>query len=348
MLAVLKELIEQLRAGVDLTPSEVRAAANFLADLDRPDEEKAEFLAALRDKGESGEEVGYFAEAFLSLAITPTVNLGGKPSIDICGTGGDRLELINVSTTAMFIVAAGGAAVVKHGNRAITSRSGGGDVLEKLGIPITNSPEKMMAALEQIGIGFLFAPLFHPSFAAVANARKKLAEQGIATVFNLLGPLLNPLRPEYQLIGVFSPTILEKYALALARLGRKRAWVVHGGVPNGSGMDEISTVGETEVHEVKDASFNYFHLFPDQLGFRIPSLHELRGGDAEQNANTLTAILSGTERGAKRDFVLINAAAGLVVAGLAPRMEKGLQLAAQLVDSGQAVAKLREFQAFFR
>ena len=344
----MKELIEQLRSGIDLTPSEVRAAANLLADSDAPDEEKTEFLAALREKGESGEEVGYFAEAFLSLAVTLPVDFAGKPSIDLCGTGGDRLELINVSTTAMFIVAAGGAAVAKHGNRAITSRSGGADALEKLGIPIKNSPEKMIAALEQTGVGFLFAPLFHPAFAAVANARKKLAEQGIATVFNLLGPLLNPLRPEYQLIGVFSPTILEKYALALARLGRKRAWVVHGQVPNGSGMDEISTVGETEVHEVKDSSFNYFHLFPDQLGLRTPSLHELRGGDADQNAKSLTAILSGTDRGAKRDFVLINAAAGLVVAGLAPRMEKGFQFAAELVDSGQALAKLQELQAFFR
>jgi len=245
-------------------------------------------------------------------------------------------------------VAAAGAAVVKHGNRAITSRSGGADVLEKLGIPVTSSPEKMIAALEQTGVGFLFAPLFHPAFGAVANARKKLAEQGIATVFNLLGPLLNPLRPEYQLIGVFSPTILEKYALALARLGRKRAWVVHGEVPNGSGMDEISTIGETAVHEVKESAFNYFHLFPDQFGIRAPSLHELRGGDAEQNAKSLTGILAGTERGAKRDFVLMNAAAGLVVAGLAARMEKGLQAAAQLVDSGQAFAKLQEFQEFFR
>jgi anthranilate phosphoribosyltransferase len=134
----------------------------------------------------------------------------------------------------------------------------------------------------------------------------------------------------------------------LARLGRKRAWVVHGEVPNGSGMDEISTIGETAVHEVKESAFNYFHLFPDQFGIRAPSLHELRGGDAEQNAKSLTGILAGTERGAKRDFVLMNAAAGLVVAGLAARMEKGLQAAAQLVDSGQAFAKLQEFQEFFR
>jgi anthranilate phosphoribosyltransferase len=343
----LKELIEKLRSGIDLTSAEVADAANLLADPLSPDDEKAEFLGALRDKGETGEEVGFFAEAFLSLAVRPQVNLQGKPSIDLCGTGGDRLELINVSTTAIFIVAAAGAAVVKHGNRGITSRSGGADVLEKLGIPVTNSPEKMTAALEQTGIGFLFAPLFHPAFRAVANARKKLAEQGVATVFNLLGPLLNPLRPEYQLIGVFSPTILEKYALALARLGRKRAWVVHGEVPNGSGMDEVSTVGETVVHEVKGSSFNYFHLFPDQLGLRTPSLHELRGGDAEQNAKSLTAVLARKERGPKRDFVLINAAAGLVIAGLAPRMEKGLQAAAELVDSGQALAKLQEFQAFF-
>ena len=344
---LLKELIEQLRAGIDLSASEVRAAANFLADSQFPDDEKAQFLAALRNKGETGEEVGYFAEAFLALSTAPGVDLQGKPSIDICGTGGDRLELINVSTTAMFIVAAGGAVVAKHGNRAITSRSGGADVLERLGIPITGAKEKMVAALQQTGVGFLFAPLYHPAFQAVAEVRRKLAEEGVATVFNLLGPLLNPLRPEFQLIGVFAPTILEKYALALARLGRKRAWVVHGEVPNGSGMDEISTVGETAVHEVKESSFNYFHLFPDQLGLKVSSLHELKGGDADQNAKSLIAILSGAERGAKRDFVLINAAAGLVVAGLAPRMERGLQAAAELVDSGQALAKLREFQQFF-
>src|SRR5260221_10333563 len=142
--------------------------------------------------------------------------------------------------------------------------------------------EKMIAALEQTGVGFLFAPLFHPAFGAVANARKKLAEQGIATVFNLLGPLLNPMRPEYQLIGVFSPTILEKYALALARLGRKRAWVVHGEVPNGSGMDEISTIGETAVYEGKEAAFNYFYLFPYQFGIRPPNLHQFRGGESGQ------------------------------------------------------------------
>ena len=343
----LKELIEQLRANIDLTVKDVETAAGFLADGQHSDEEKAEFLAALRDKGETGEEVGYFAEAFLRLAIRPSTEFRGRPSIDLCGTGGDRLDLINVSTTAIFIVAAGGAVVVKHGNRAFTSRSGGADVLERLGIPVTGPPERMIAALEQTGIGFLFAPLYHPAFRAVAGARQRLAEQGVATVFNLLGPLLNPLRPAFQLIGVFSPTILEKYALALARLGRKRAWVVHGEVPNGSGMDEVSTLGETAVHEVKDSSFNYFHLFPDQLGLRIPSLHELRGGDVEQNAKNLIAIISGSERGPKRDFVLINAAAALVVAGLAPRMDSGLALAADLVDSGHAFAKLREFQQAF-
>jgi anthranilate phosphoribosyltransferase len=343
----LKELTQQLRANIGLTASDVENATRFLADGRSSDEEKVAFLAALRDKGETSEELSYFAEAFLALAIKPEITFQGKPSIDICGTGRDRLDLINVSTTAMFILAAGGAIAVKHGNRAITSRSGSADVLEKLGIPVTGSPERMMAAIEETGVGFLFAPLYHPAFEAVAGAHQKLAEQGVATIFNLLGPLLNPLRPEFQLIGVFSPNVLEKCALALARLGRKRAWVVHGTVPNSCGMDEVSTLGETTVHEVRESSFNHFRLCPDQFGLRTPSLHELRGGDAGQNAKHLLAIISGAERGPKRDFVLINAAAGLVVAGLAPCLNRGLQMAADLIDSGHALAKLREFQQAF-
>ena len=156
-----------------------------------------------------------------------------------------------------------------------------------LGIPIACTTEQMVDCIHQTGIGFFFAPLYHPAFRLVAPIRKKLAEQGIATVFNLLGPLLNPAGPTCQLTGVFSPTILEKYAIALREVGRSRAWVVHGQVLSGSGMDEISSLGETEVYEVKGNALNNFHLFPDQLGFRKPSLHELRGGDAAQNAKVL-------------------------------------------------------------
>lgn len=344
----MKEFTDQLHAKVDLTRSQVLRASEQLASGDIKDTEKANFLTALRDKGETGEEVGYFAEAFLTMAVAPNIQIGERPTIDLCGTGGDRLELINVSTTAMFVVAAAGVVVLKHGNRAITSRSGGADVLERLGIPVTCATDQMVACIEETGVGFLFAPLYHPTFQLIAPVRKQLAEQGIATIFNLLGPLLNPLRPEFQLVGVFSQAILEKYAIALSQLGRRRAWVIHGSVPSGSGMDEISPLGETQVHEVKGKSFNYFHLFPEELGISPTNLHDLRGGDAETNAKILEAIISGRERGARRGFVLLNAAAGLVIAGLAPKMDSGLRLAADLIDSGKASAKLEEFQRFFR
>jgi anthranilate phosphoribosyltransferase len=344
----LKDLIEQLRDGGDLRMGQVRDASRLLADPAVPELEKGDFLVALKQKGESGEELGYFARSFLELAIRPALHLEGKPSVDIVGTGGDRLELINVSTTCIFLLAAAGVVVLKHGNKAITSRAGAADVLENLGIPIACPPERMTDCIHQTGIGFFFAPLYHPAFRLVAPIRKKLGEQGIATVFNLLGPLLNPAEPTCQLTGVFSPTILEKYAVALREVGRRRAWVVHGQVLGGSGMDEISLLGETEVHEVKADTLNQFYLFPDQLGFRKPALHELRGGNAEQNARALTDILANQDRSARRDLIVINSAAALVIAGVVPRMESGIQLANEILDSGRALEKLREFQRFFR
>jgi anthranilate phosphoribosyltransferase len=343
----LKDLIEQLRGKVDLRMDQAREASRQLAHPTVSEVEKGDFLVALRAKGESGEELGYFARSFLELAIRPTLQLGGRPSIDIVGTGGDRLELINVSTTCIFLLAAAGVVVLKHGNKAITSKAGAADVLENLGIQIACPPEKMSDCIHQTGIGFFFAPLYHPAFRLVAPIRRKLAERGIATVFNLLGPLLNPAEPTCQLTGVFSPTILERYAIALREIGRSRAWVVHGQVSGGAGMDEVSLLGETEVHEVKEDALNQFYLFPDQLGFRTPSLHELRGGDAAQNARVLIDILANRDRSARRDLITINAAAGLVIAGAVPRMESGIKLANELFDSGLALEKLREFQRFF-
>jgi anthranilate phosphoribosyltransferase len=343
----LKELIEQLQDGIDLRMDQVREASTLLADPAVPELEKADFLLALKSKGESGEELGYFARSFLELSIRPALRLEGRTSVDIVGTGGDRLELINVSTTCIFVLAAAGVVVLKHGNKAITSKAGAADVLEVLGIPLACPPEQMADCIHQTGVGFFFAPLYHPAFRLVAPIRKKLAGQGIATVFNLLGPLLNPAQPTCQLTGVFSPTILEKYAVALREIGRSRAWVVHGQVLGGSGMDEISLLGETEVHEVKGDSLNQFYLFPDQLGFRRPSLHELRGGNAAQNAHALMDILANQDRSARRDLITINAAAGLVITGVASRMESGIQLATEILDSGRALEKLHEFQRFF-
>jgi anthranilate phosphoribosyltransferase len=344
----LKRLIEQLRDRVDLAFPDTREAAFLLADPAVPDTDKADFLVALREKGESGEELGYFARSFLELAVRPEVCLEGRPSADIVGTGGDRLELINVSTTCIFLLAAAGVIVIKHGNRGVTSKAGAADVLEALGIPVTCDPGLMSDCIRQTGIGFLFAPSYHPAFRVIAPVRRQLAEQGMPTVFNLLGPLLNPAQPATQLTGVFSPDILEKYGVALRELGRKRAWVVHGYAVSGAGMDEISLLGETAVYEVRDASLKSFRLFPDQLGFRAPALHELRGGSAPVNAGILTDILANRDRSARRDLIVINAAASLIVAEVVEQMESGIKLANEILDSGLAYKKLCEFQRFFQ
>jgi anthranilate phosphoribosyltransferase len=345
----LKHFIEQLRDRVDLKFAEAREASLLLADPAVSDRDKLNFLVALREKGESGAELGYFAQAFLELAVRPDIRLEGRPSADVVGTGGDRLELISVSTTCIFLLAAAGVVVVKHGNRAITSKAGAADVLEALGIPVTCHPNQMSDCVHQTGIGFLFAPSYHPAFRVVAPIRRQLAEQGMATVFNLLGPLLNPVQPATQLTGVFSPIILEKYGIALRELGRKRAWVVHGQVASGTGMDEVSLLGETAVCEVSGAaSLNSFCLFPDQLGFRAPALGELRGGSAARNAGILTDILANRDRSARRDLIVINAAATLIVAGVVGHMEAGIKLANEILDSGLAYEKLREFQCFFK
>jgi anthranilate phosphoribosyltransferase len=343
----LKHLIDQLRDRVDLEFAEAREASLCLADPAVADTDKAEFLVALREKGESGEELAYFARAFLELAIRPDVCFEGRPCVDVVGTGGDKLELINVSTTCVFLLAAAGVVVVKHGNRAITSKAGAADVLEALGIPVTCDPSQMTDCIHETGIGFLFAPSYHPAFRVIAPIRRKLAEQGMATVFNLLGPLLNPTQPATQLTGVFSPMILEKYGIALRELGRKRAWVVHGQVPSGTGMDEISLLGETAVCEVSGASLNSFRLFPDQLGFRVPALDELRGGNATFNAGILTDILANRDRSARRDLIVINAAATFIVTGVVEHMDAGIRLANEILDSKLAYEKLCEFQRFF-
>ena len=279
-----------------------------------PEEEKARFLAALRAKGETAAELAGFAQALLAHAVDPQIDpaLVPGPLIDVCGTGGDQLDLFNVSTTSMFILAAGGATVVKHGNRAITSQCGGADVLEALGIRIDVPPAALRESVQRHGLGFLFAPAYHPAVKVIAPVRKRLAAEGSPTIFNLLGPLLNPARPPHQLIGLFSSAILDKYAEALALLQRRRGWVVHG-----SGMDELSITGLNDIREVMPPAIRTFQVIP-ALGLRPATLEELRGGDRARNAAILTGILAGEIRGAPRDLVLLNAAAAFVICGLAP------------------------------
>jgi anthranilate phosphoribosyltransferase len=340
------DILDKLRAGGGLTDAEVGEMADFLLSASAADEEKAALLRALAEKGESVSEIVAFVRVFLRHAVRPQVDLDSLgPAIDVCGTGGDRLDLFNVSTTSMFVLAAGGAVVAKHGNRGITSKSGGADVLEALGVRIDLGPAPFVEALEKAGCGFMFAPQFHPAFKAVAGVRKQLAAAGCRTIFNILGPLLNPVQPPYQLVGVADSRLPRKYAEILAGLGRRRAWVVHGSAGGGLGMDEVSTLGPTAISCAEAGRLTEHSVQPADFGAGAACLADLRGGDARENAAILSGILSGEIRGPRRDLVVANAAAGLLVAGLAGSWGEAAALAGALIDDGAALAALDRLRA---
>ncbi|HEX4083617.1 MAG TPA: anthranilate phosphoribosyltransferase [Chthoniobacteraceae bacterium] len=339
----------QLRRNEDLESSHIYEAVAALVDTGVPEQEKADFLHALRAKGETAGEIAGFVAALLARSVDPRLDPATLPGpmLDVCGTGGDRMELFNVSTTAMFLLAAGGAVIVKHGNRGISSKSGGADVLEALGVKIEMAPDRLRESIAATGIGFIFAPAYHPSFKVIGPVRKTLAAQGVATIFNILGPLLNPARPPYQLAGIFSETLLPKYAEVLRLLGRECAWAVHGSSgTQGSGVDELSTLGVNHYCEVKNGAISAHNLDPEPLGFSRAEIEELRGGDREENARILTGILAGNIHGPQRDVVLLNAAAGFVVCGLAEDLSAGIALAHEQLASGRALARLKALQAF--
>jgi len=344
----LKSLIEKLRNGIDLTSSDVDLAVAQLLSDQVDDELKAEFLTVLHKKGESAEEIVAFVKQLMKRAVNPMIDPKQVPGpmIDICGTGGDGFDFFNVSTTAMFVVAAGGAVVVKHGNRRVTSSCGSADVLEQLGVDIDLTPEQLHESLKRHSLGFVFARSYHPAFRALADMRQRLAKKNQRTVFNLLGPLLNPARPSRQLIGVFDPRLTGIFAEALRQLEREHAWVVHGLGDNGAGMDDISISGATTIAELNDGKVNSAILDVSWLGIPRASVDELRGGDARENAATIDGILSGKISGAKRDMTIVNAAGGFVVAGLAKDLKEGIDLAREELDSGRALEKLRALQNF--
>ena len=342
----MNDLTRQVTPGKSLPADVLRAAAAALVDPAVKATEKAEFLRALARRGETPEEIAGFVTEFLALAVDPKVNRDRVPGpmLDVVGTGGDKLNLFNVSTTAMFILAGGGVCVTKHGNRGVTSKSGGADVLESMGVRIDLPPEKVARGVESMGIGFFFAPVYHPAFKAVVDARKLLAAEGQRSMFNLLGPLLNPIRPDHQLIGVFDEAWTDVFADILCRLGRKAAWVVHGSAPGGKGMDELSTLGMNTVCELRGGQITKSKLNPADYGFAKAKLAALEGGDALVNAAILEGILEGHVVGPKRDLAVLNAAAGFVITGLATDLAEGKLRAEESIDRGAAHAKLRALQ----
>jgi anthranilate phosphoribosyltransferase len=342
-------LIHHLEGKQDLTPREVEVAAALLLDPAAPDAKKERLLEALSLKGETPAEIAGFVEAFLEHAVDPHLGLLELegPTLDVCGTGGDQLDLFNVSTTAMFIAAAAGAVVVKHGNRGITSKSGGADVLEALGIRIDLSADEFRTCIEKAGLGFMFAPIYHPAFKSVIAVRKSLAARGVRTIFNLIGPLLNPARPECQLVGVFSRDLCPAFAEILQRLGRESAWVVHGTTGDGRSVDEVSLMGSTRICKAGSMQeMDDEEVRPRDFGLKHAEVEELQGGDAKANAIILEAILTGRETGPKRDMVLMNSGAALACAGLADNMGDGIEISREMISSGAALEKLRRLQKF--
>lgn len=339
---------DKVRAGEDLNVGEAAAAGEAMLAEASTDAERADFLRALAAKGEKPEEIQGFVNCFLGHAVDPGLDpatLDG-PVVDIVGTGGDKLDLFNVSTTAMFVLAGGGARVVKHGNRAVTSRSGASDVLQALGVQVDLPPPRFADCVRETGLGFLFAPVYHPAFKAVAPVRQMLAGEGVRTIFNLLGPLLNPVRPDRQIIGVWDAALGPVFASQMEAMGRKRAWVIHGFTGDGRGMDEFSILGETQVWDWDGERRQEWSVHPLALEMELGDLEDLRGGDAQVNAAIARGVLDGTLRDSRRSMVVLNAAAGFVVAGLAENLTEGLDRARESIDSGEALAKLEALVAF--
>lgn len=328
----MKEYIQKLVQNQNLTTEEAENAI-YKIFTDATDAQIAAFLTALKMKGETPEEIAGLARGMKKAAniINPKVQ---GILVDTCGTGGDSTGTINVSTCAALVTAAAGVPVAKHGNYSITSKSGSADVLRELGVKIDLPPAQVEKTIEKVGIGFMLAPVFHPSMKRVAQIRRDL---GFRTVFNILGPLTNPANAKAQVIGVFDSSLLEPMANVLNILGTKRALVVHG-----DGMDEITNTGETRIVELNNGRLTKYTVTPEKLGIKRVSVKEIAGGTPEENARDIVDILKG-KKGAKRDIIAINAGAAMLVSGKAETLASGIKMANQSIDNGAALNKLKEF-----
>jgi anthranilate phosphoribosyltransferase len=325
-------ILTELIAGRNLDEATAREVMSTILHGDATAAQIAGFLVALRAKGEHVDELtGLLGGALDEATLVPLTDDERSRCVDIVGTGGDGSHSINVSTMAALVIAGAGVPVCKHGNRSASSKCGSADLLELLGVVIELHADGVAACVREAGIGFCFAPVFHPAFRFAGPPRREI---GVPTAFNLLGPMANPGRVRRQVIGVADPRFVEPMAQTLQRQGLEHAWVVHG-----AGLDELTTTGPSTVLALLDGSIRGFTIDPAQLGLQVATADDLRGGDPDENAAVIRRVLGG-ERGPHRDIVVLNAAAGLVVGGAVPDIAAGIDLAAAAIDDGRAQSAL--------
>ena len=321
----MNEYIERVTEGADLTQAEAREAATAVFE-DATEAQIGALLTALRAKGETEAEIAGFAEGMRDAAHT--IDPDREPLVDTCGTGGDDYDTINVSTTSTFVAAGAGVPVAKHGNYSVSSSSGSSDVLEEVGLDLDSDPDSVEATIEDVGIGYMHAPAFHPAMKAVIGPRQEL---GVETIFNVLGPLTNPAGADAQVLGVYDPELVDLIGDAVAAMPVEHALVVHG-----AGLDEITIHDETEVAEVTGDEVERYTVTPEDLGLERAPISDVSGGSPEENAADLVGIVEGEVTGPKRDIILANAGAAIYVADLADSIEDGVAAAANAIDDGDA------------
>ena len=332
----IKRAIRAVVDGRELTTGEATTAMDAIMTGQVTGAQIGALVTALRMRGETVDEIAGFATAMRRHALRVPVSDGDGPLVDTCGTGGDAAGTFNISTTAAFAIAGAGVRVAKHGNRAVTSKCGSADLLEGLGVRIELTPEQVATCVERVGIGFMYAPAFHPAMRFVGPARREI---GIRTIFNVLGPLTNPAGARHQLIGVGHPDIAHKLAQVLGRLGSEHAVLVHAD----EGLDELGISGPSAVteYDAREGEIRTYTVTPEEFGLVRATVDELRGGSVDENVAITRAVLSGAN-GPRRSITLLNAGAGIYAANAAPTYAAGIEMAADAIDSGRALAKLEQ------
>jgi anthranilate phosphoribosyltransferase len=333
---MIQEVISKLIQKKHLTLSETEDVMDEIMSGKATDAQIAGFLIALRLKGETIDEITACAKVMREKAFRIKPNV--RKLVDVVGTGGDNSNTFNISTASAFVVAGTGMPVAKHGNKSVSSQCGAAEVLSVLGVNIMAEPKEVEKCIEETGIGFMFAPVFHQAMKYATVPRKEL---GIRTVFNILGPLTNPAGAKHELLGVFDPNLSEPMAEILGKLGIKHALVVHG-----NGLDEITICGETKVSEYNNRKIKTYTISPEEFGLKVAKKEEIIGGTAERNKKIILDVLSGKERGAKRDVIVFNAGAALYAADEVSSIKKGIKKAEESIDSGKAMEKLEKMKEF--